>query len=329
MKKTITALMVTAGLWVNAQDLPYTFTTTTAVYQEFSDGISINQGQTWDDPEWVVPIGFDFEYMDLTFNSLFFGGLDGYGGELLLGDVNGTSFQQLMPYFQDLVDGGYFDDTPSESPVSYRVTGQPGSRVFWLQWSNVAFYNEDPPHPMRINFQLRLYEGSNIIHFHYGPNANLDVTVIQDYNGIVIGMSKDLDMNELTTEAIWALSGTPENPTPVAYTTLENFYSGTHLTTSPSPNTQYVFDPAMVSVSEQDREDVKVYPTAVIGNLNVVLPGNVPGRMRITDNTGRLLADEAVRPGYQQFSTDHWSTGHYIVTVQTADRMQTIRVVKY
>jgi hypothetical protein len=213
--------------------------------------------------------------------------------------------------------------------VSYKLTGSPGARVLWLQWSNAAFYNDEPPHPMRMNLQMRLFEGTNNIEFHYGPNQNLDNGVIQDYTGIVIGMARNIDINEFTAENIWAFTGDPQNPSAVAYSSIEDFYNGVHLNDTPAPNTVYRFSTAPVSVSDELAESAKVYPTVVMNNLNVVLPGNEKAMMRVTDNTGRIVSELQIQPGYQSFDTSAWSAGHYIVSVMHGSQLQTEHVVKY
>ena len=312
-----------------AQDLPYAFSVVQQNYEQFDDGISLNQGMVWDDPEWEVPIGFEFEYMNQTFSNMYFGGIDGYGGELIFGNIDGATFQGIMPYFQDFVDGGYFEESASDSPVSYKLTGSPGSRVLWLQWSNAAFYNDDPPHPMRMNMQMRLFEGTNNIEFHYGPNQNLDNSVIQDYSGIVIGIAKNIDFNEFTVENIWAFTGDPQNPTVVPYASIDDFGQGLHLDDTPSPNTIYRFSTEVAGAFYHQSEFVKVFPTVLMNNINVVLPGNEKGIIRVTDSTGRLVAEQSAQPGFQSFDTSVWSAGHYIVSVMQGDLLHTVRVVKY
>jgi len=312
-----------------AQPLPYTFNVVTQGYLSFNDGVSLNGGQVWDDPSWEVPIGFDFEYMNQTFNSLVFGGVDAYGGELLFGTIDGGPvWQQIGPYMQDVIDGGFFLKTPSDSPVQYKLTGNPGSRVFWIQWSNAAFFNEGPPHTMRMNFQMRLYEGTNQIDFHYGPRTLLGV-VIQDYNGIVIGMGRNLNFETFVFDPLWAFTGDPQAPEIVAYTDFNLFANAPHLMGTPSDGTVYRFLPPSVNVDEEDELQVKVYPTVLRETLNVVWSGNSLTRMRVFDNAGRVVVDEGIVPGFQQVSVQSLSSGHYLVVVGSGDQMHTTRVVKY
>ena len=66
----------------------------------------------------------------------------------------------LGPWWEDL--------NPQEGgKVSYQTIGTSPNRVFVIQWKNMRAY-WDPATTARVNFQVRLYETSNIIEFHYG-----------------------------------------------------------------------------------------------------------------------------------------------------------------
>ncbi|NOZ61985.1 MAG: T9SS type A sorting domain-containing protein [Calditrichaeota bacterium] len=66
----------------------------------------------------------------------------------------------LGPWWEDLnPDGG--------GKVSYRTLGSAPNRVLVIQWKNMRAY-WDPSTTTRVNFQVRLYETSNVIEYHYG-----------------------------------------------------------------------------------------------------------------------------------------------------------------
>jgi hypothetical protein len=65
----------------------------------------------------------------------------------------------LAPWFDDLRD----DNT---STVNYKTEGVSPSRVFTVEWYRVRSYSG--AQYVRISFQVKLYETSNIIEFHYG-----------------------------------------------------------------------------------------------------------------------------------------------------------------
>jgi hypothetical protein len=67
----------------------------------------------------------------------------------------------LAPLWGDLVGAGV------ESAVRARTTGVAPDRVFGLEWSDFAFGLAGVISPERLRFQLRLFETSNVIEFHY------------------------------------------------------------------------------------------------------------------------------------------------------------------
>ncbi len=65
----------------------------------------------------------------------------------------------LAPWFDDLND----DNTGS---VNYKMDGTAPYRVFTAEWKQINTYKSKPG--ARINFQVKLFETTNIIEFHYG-----------------------------------------------------------------------------------------------------------------------------------------------------------------
>ncbi|MFT5764211.1 MAG: hypothetical protein ACI8X3_001641, partial [Saprospiraceae bacterium] len=51
---------------LNAQNNPYYFTVGNGTYEDLTGTTSINNGMTWDDPEFVFPLGFDVELLGRT-----------------------------------------------------------------------------------------------------------------------------------------------------------------------------------------------------------------------------------------------------------------------
>jgi len=71
----------------------------------------------------------------------------------------------LDPWWTDL---GTTDNSPA-SAITYGVEGSSPHRVFVAQWKNVLAYYAEGQTTTRLNFQVRLYEETNVIEFHYGP----------------------------------------------------------------------------------------------------------------------------------------------------------------
>ena len=100
----------------------------------------------------------------------------------------------IIPYGADIADRGY--NTPiSESDVFYKLTGEPGSRIFKLEWKNVGFYREIAEQGTAnnyTNFQLWIYEGSSDIEVRFGPNYTPDFDYIHFDNGVLVALSDSI-----------------------------------------------------------------------------------------------------------------------------------------
>ncbi len=171
----------------------YTLTTLDEPYNDLSGATSINGGELWDDPEYVVPIGFAFEINGNPVTALqFFGS----GSFLAAPTSDPDILTGVLPFEMDLIDRGDIDGT-SISPLSYKVEGSPGSRICKIEWKNAGSYEElvtENTLDMFINFQLWLYEGSNRIEFHFGSNNINNPDLFYGGFGIYMGTT-DIDPN--------------------------------------------------------------------------------------------------------------------------------------
>jgi hypothetical protein len=94
----------------------YTLTTFNETYNELTGSISLNNGEIWDDPEYLVPIGFPFE---LNGNTITFLQMYGVGAALASPTAEQDVVGIVAPFETDLIDRGYNEDNQSESPISY------------------------------------------------------------------------------------------------------------------------------------------------------------------------------------------------------------------
>jgi hypothetical protein len=124
-------------------------------------------GPTGDDGNSVVNIGFTFNYLGVNYTQARIstngwialnqtGGL-GYDNNALFtsGEPNST----LAPWWDDLADD-------NSSFLYYKTEGSAPARVFTAEWNNIQAYYSGAT--ARLSFQVKLFEGSNRIEFHYG-----------------------------------------------------------------------------------------------------------------------------------------------------------------
>jgi len=170
----------------------YTLTTLSESYADLTGTTSINNGEVWDDPEYIVPIGFPFE---LNGHSISFLQFQGSGSLLASTTEDPDIATAVFPFEMDLVDRGELAGV-SASPLSYKVEGATGSRILKIEWKNAGSYEElfeGSSQNMFINFQLWLYEGTNTIEFRFGENFINDPELFYGSFGIYLGVT-DADM---------------------------------------------------------------------------------------------------------------------------------------
>ena len=257
MKISNLLLATFLGLSVNVQAQSYTFSASTGSYTDLVGSTSLNNGMTWDDPQFILPIGFNFKYFNTTLNQLF---LDdwGYGGELAADTTQTGIYGLLIPYGADIIDRGYDINldtatTGSLSTISYLLDGAAGSRILKIEWKNVGFYSEledDNISTDYANFQLWLYEGTNDIEIHFGPASVTQPDLSFDgETAPYIALFSEYDFDNLSVIGNGiALSGNPRSPSALAESSLySTFVSG-----SIPDKTIYTFTKARADVAELD-----------------------------------------------------------------------------
>ncbi len=161
---------LSAHAQVGNMNFTVSFGTTAAQFvqisgQSGSTSPALASGSTDDGVYPLVPIGFSFSYQGQVFTQvsantngiLTFGALSSASTTTNLS--SGTPRPFLSPFNDDL-------ETPT---FSYRTEGASPNRVFTAEWLNVEWrFGSDQPN---LTFQVKLYEGSNRIEFHYRREA--------------------------------------------------------------------------------------------------------------------------------------------------------------
>lgn len=171
----------------------YTLTTLNEPYNNLTGATSINNGEAWDDPTYVVPIAFPFE---LNGNAITYLQFMGSGSLLASPTADPNWFTVVFPFEMDLIDRGYDIDV-SQSPISYKVEGATGSRILKIEWKNAGSYEEYVENgtlDMYINFQLWLYEGSNRVEIRFGESMIDDPFLFYYTFGVIMGVV-DIDQD--------------------------------------------------------------------------------------------------------------------------------------
>lgn len=96
----------------------------------------------------------------------------------------------------------FFVDTDN---ISYVTTGTPGSQVLTVQWKNVQRWSGSGD---ILNFQIKLYEGTNVVEIVYNSTASSQVTTSSTIQVGLKGTIMPVDYNNRTATAAigWSAS---------------------------------------------------------------------------------------------------------------------------
>ena len=170
----------------NAQPPNYAFQAESGTYTPIVGGTVATIASGLDDGfSNALPIGFTFNYNGTNFTTIS-GSVNGWAAlginitttTSTTNLTSGTNRPKLAPLFEDLL----FADN---ADFTYATTGIVGSRIFTLQWANIHW--DFDAATASISFQLKLYEGTNIIEFVYQQEAgNVE---LNNSGGTAIGIT--------------------------------------------------------------------------------------------------------------------------------------------
>jgi hypothetical protein len=178
VKKLVLLLVIGLNAFLlHAQQMyPYSFSTRLEPYVPLTASTPLTAGVVWDDTLLTIPIGFTFKWAlnNRNLDTILF---DTYGIMSAPADYTVTTFfpdRVIAPYIADLCDRSFNVGGSAVSPISYSTSGVVGNRICKLEIKNAGMYNDISGTDV-VNFQIWLYEGSNIIEFHYGYQSVTDI----------------------------------------------------------------------------------------------------------------------------------------------------------
>lgn len=326
MKKITTLLLLLVVCTMNAQ---YELTVLNETYENLEDATSLNNGEIWDDPSFVVPLGFDFQYGSTIINTLFFSD-DNVGGIVSTDDgTNGIPFGVIAPVGQDIIDRGSNTGT-SLSPISFVVEGEAGSQIAKIEWNNVGFFEESSLQDF-MNFQLWLYEEDNSIEFRYGSSEiNDPANSFEDLGGVQAGfiLLFDQGVNELLEDA-YILSGDTQGPELLILTTTEELddIGDVALIGAVPDGTVYRFSNEALSVDDVNTNpvDFSVYPNPT-NDIFKIESKEVDYKLEVYNTSGQQVMNfDSPRDSY---NISNLSEGIYFVKIQSLTGVVTKRLIK-
>ena len=281
--------------------LPFDLTVLDQPYTPLLESTALSTSQYdysngWDDPEFSVPLGFDFNYSGYVIDAL-----DQVGvGSLMMGttidDKSGLPLLHgFIPTNFDLADNGMAGGTPSL--IRWQTTGEPGAQVFTMEWAGAGLYEEvfadsAVKELSAVDLQLRLYEADGVIEFHFGPSSIL--TPLEE--PAISGLLLEFDPFSYSG-TVYALDGNPADPTIEPLASVDDWNYGPYLLSHPADGTVYRFGPTGTTqdVTEARASALQAWPNPTAGEVTLAFTG--AHTWTVFDATGRIVMHGAGQDG--------------------------------
>lgn len=323
MKKLLLAFTLFSGHFCSAQQSfgNYVLKVQTAQpYTPLTTGTNISSSIVWDDENFKFPLGFTLNIDGKTTTDFSFSAGEGFGpGSDTMGVVN--TFSNFGA--SDLIDRGTLSATP-KSPLRYLTTGTSPNRIFKFEAYNAGFFDEADLYGTvddSVNFQIWVYETSNIIEFRYGSSK---ISNPADYfylgGSPLIGLAIDFDLDATTFTKAYTLVGSPSAPT------VDSFVDFSALppvmSSYPANGTVYRFIPKAVAASIGESsiaQQFNVYPTVTRETLTVDYNLNTKTRVDIYSATGQIVQSTFIQQGSNVLDVSALAGGTYLLQLSNND----------
>lgn len=154
----------------------YTFSISSSGYQPLTGATNLNQTQVWTmNSTYNVPLGFSFPLTaGRSTNSV-----NVFSGSLEFPATTSGYYILLLyhwPFGGNLLTDNGYGTSISQSPISYVISGSPGSRIAKIEFNNAGLEYDHASYCTGtttgldyVNFQYWLYESTGRIEVHFGP----------------------------------------------------------------------------------------------------------------------------------------------------------------
>ena len=180
-----------------AQVSGYVFSQTSGTYTEITGGTVLGTATNDDSSFDALNIGFNFTYNNAPFSqiSVNANGFMSLGGAVLSSYFalsTGTSNNVIAPLSGDL------QGNTTSGELSYLLSGTAPNQVLTVQWKNYRSFNATGD---VNNFQVKLYETSNVIEVVYGDFTQNATNRVRQ---VGLRGASNADFNNRTTSSNWS-----------------------------------------------------------------------------------------------------------------------------
>ncbi len=314
--RTIFTLLFLSFLSTALAQTTFEFETFTADYQDLQESISLNDGEIWDDPQYVIPLGFSFTLSEETFDTIYIVE-DGTGGALSSNEsFIGQSFNLFLPVVQDIIDRGDFTGAMSLSNISYLTEGEVGNQITKIEYNNVGFFEDDSLNDF-INFQVWFYEGNNVLEYRYGESSILNPQdSYEGLQGLSVGLLPSLNEDTDLFEDGYFLTNDPVNPDIVIIEAGQDIDQVPSLVGDIPANTVYRLTQNILGLESKSKFEISLYPNPIKDELHISYSGDI-NSIVITDASGRELLD--LKTPHRIINMSTFTAGVYHIKIFTEE----------
>lgn len=311
MKKIylLTLLVTIFSFTVNAQH--YGFTQSQQAYVAFDDGIVISP-EEWDDDGFLVDMPFSFQVFGEEVTSVILADV-----VTRFRDENENTVGDFLGFSADLISRGSF-----ASPISAKVEGDAPNQILKVQYKNAGFAF-DGSFLDYANFQLWIYEGTNVLEVRFG---DCDVKSSDSWDGET---GPRIEIVREDFSAGISLKGNTKMPTVVLDKDLLNELE--ILTGAPDSGTVYTFTPRKHALAvDLVSEDISInlYPNPLKNTLIIELDNEANADLLIVNSVGEEVMNRQALDGRVEINTSDLTPGVYFVKIISGTTIVTRKVLK-
>ncbi len=307
----------------------YSFSMSTGTYTDISTtGTNIPIGAGDEVAVGGLPIGFTFTYHCIGFSTF---GIT-TNGFLRLGATPPTGSNSVNYEFaagSNATDsntiGGLaadlYDMYSNAGRIWYQTIGTPGSRICTVEWQHMYFWGAAGDYSDDANFQIQLFEGTNVINIVYGNSFETN-----HYSRMAQVGLRGVDNTDynLIDDAVGTLQWNAVTATTTGGNTLRKTW-GINNTNEPGLGLTYTWTPPITSctplaIGEIKNENfVSVFPNPFSESTTIsVQGGNVSGKKTISilDITGKEIITVPMEGNTYTVSKNSLAEGMYLFFVK-------------
>ena len=315
-KRTILLLAISLCVTNVISAQSYSVEHSVNTYEALINATLLNESNSETDPSGgelyqAIPIGFDFTYHGISFNSL----LVGENGYVKF-EENGI-FKSFINIFE--CPQMNFQDNSLLSPIYYEVTGNPGNQIFKLEFVKSGFVN-DIEQDDYVNYQLWIYENCNVFEFHIGDMSINPAELDLFYNN---APAPFMGYGNNNPYFFYVLDGSLTAPTLI-------FSATNSLSSIPNTNSVYTFRNCYANIIESNVNSFGIYPNPASDFINITFNEIIEeSQLSILNLNGQLIYKDILTSGNSyNLNTQFLPQGIYLINIESDKAIYSSKLVK-